>query len=243
MYRLAKKLISKLISKQTLFRYELTLRRAYATIYSGDKHECGICHKKLSRFIVLENNNILCPNCGSLARDRRLVSLLNSGFLDKGITVLDFSPSRSVYRELNKNSSINYLSTDLSGNFFAKYSFDITNLDLEDESVDLIICYHILEHIENDSKAMSELYRVLKPKGKCIIQTPFKDRDIYEDFSITSPEEREIHFGQDDHVRVYSVNGLKERLEKTGFSVSVNEYKEDNYLGLKKENILITAKN
>jgi ubiquinone/menaquinone biosynthesis C-methylase UbiE len=136
------------------------------------------------------------------------------------------------------------LSTDFENEFRADYSFDITNIALESNSVDLIICYHILEHIENDKKAMQELFRILKNGGKALIQTPFKTGEIYEDHSIITPEDREQHFGQEDHVRFYSVAGLKNRLENEGFQVEIRKYeKEETYLGLEpNETILICEK-
>ena len=106
--------------------------------------------------------------------------------------------------------------------------------------------FHILEHIVDDKTAMSELFRVLKPDGVLYIQTPFKDGDTYEDFSITSPNDREAHFCQKDHVRIYSANGLKERLEITGFKVDIstfNALESDFYNGFKSpETVLIATK-
>ncbi|MBK6500196.1 MAG: methyltransferase domain-containing protein [Saprospiraceae bacterium] len=80
---------------------------------------------------------------------------------------------------------------------------------MENDKFDLIICYHILEHIIEDMLAMKELFRVLKPKGKIIIQTPFLGETIYEDYSINTPELRLKHFGQKDHVRIYAAQGLE----------------------------------
>ncbi|MXN92402.1 methyltransferase domain-containing protein [Flavobacterium sp. Sd200] len=232
MYVSAKKILSRIVSPKQLMKHEVFLRNIYSLLYSGSKHQCSVCNKKLSRFLQLPNNDLLCARCGSLSRDRRLWTLLNSGFLYNGITVLDFSPSRALARKMKSIGNINYISTDLSGNFIADFQYDITSLDIKDNTVDLIICYHILEHIPDDAKAMAELYRVLKPNGKAIIQTPFKDGDIYEDFSITSPAEREIHFGQDDHVRIYSVQGLKGRLEQAGFVADARIFEGDEYHGL-----------
>jgi SAM-dependent methyltransferase len=102
-----------------------------------------------------------------------------------------------------------------------------------------------LEHIDNDVRAMTELYRVLKNDGTCIVQTPFKEGDIYEDPLIQSSEERLKHFGQTDHVRIYSVNGLKNRLSLSGFKVGVREFIEpaNNKFGFKeKEYILVAQK-
>ena len=88
-----------------------------------------------------------------------------------------------------------------------------------------IICYHVLEHIEDDSKAMAELFRVLKPGGWAILQTPIDDEreETFEDFSITSPKERKKIFGQEDHVRIYGKDYFK-RLRKVGFDVTENTF-------------------
>lgn len=241
MYKTAKKVLSKIISRKKLMRFEVVLRKGYGILYSGTACQCTICNKKLRYFIPVLSNNLLCPACGSLARDRRLWLLLNEGILKNGICVLDFSPSRSLFRKLKNVRDINYSSTDLSGNFIADHAYDITALDIPDNSLDLIICYHILEHITEDAKAMAELLRVLKPGGQAVIQTPFKEGAIYEDFSITAPSEREKHFGQDDHVRIYSVAGLKERLEKAGFEVAVHTFDGNKYNGLISGETVIVA--
>jgi len=92
---------------------------------------------------------------------------------------------------------------------------------------------------------MNELYRVLKPGGSCIIQTPFKDGEIYEDATIKTAEDRLKYFGQKDHLRIYSVDGLKDRLTNSGFEVKVNKFREDkeNFNGLcKTEQVLIARK-
>ena len=119
-------------------------------------------------------------------------------------------------------------------------------MNQEDEKFDTIICYHILEHVADDLKAISELYRVLKPQGTILIQTPFKEGEIYEDYSIVSQKDREQHFGQKDHVRVYSAEGLKKRLKNAGFNVFIktfNKGKEDFYHGFKSpETVLIATK-
>lgn len=90
---------------------------------------------------------------------------------------------------------------------------------------------------------MKELFRVLKTDGTCLIQTPFKDGETYEDFSIKTKEDRLKHFGQDDHVRIYSISGLKERLEKSGFLVDVQTFPKDDFFGLSEnEHILVCSK-
>ncbi len=241
MYSFLKKHIKSVLPKLFLFKNELLLRYFYGVLYLGKTHQCNICKHKLRAFIITDNKSI-CPFCGSLARTRRLIQQLEYHNCLHG-KVLHFSPSRNIYRKLKKNNKIQYFSSDYENEFLADYNFDITQIKQPNETFDLIICYHILEHITNDMEAINELYRVLNPNGKIYLQTPFKDGDIYEDYSIISPEKRKKHFGQEDHVRIYSVNGLKCRLEKVGFKVVINSFNksnEDYYFGFKSPETILT---
>jgi SAM-dependent methyltransferase len=166
--------------------------------------------------------------------------LLQEEKLLKG-SVLDFSPSRCLARKMRSQKGIRYLSSDFVGEFEAEKSHDITAIAEPDASFDLVVCYHVLEHVPADRQAMAELCRVLKPGGKAIVQTPFKDGDIYEDASITSPEDRLRHFGQADHVRVYAADGLAGRLRNAGFSVEIRRFQEDAYHGMKENEIVLIA--
>ena len=242
MYNLLKRIIKMLLPQSLLFRFEEKLRWPLGLYYRGDKHQCLICSVRLSTFIKLDNGESVCPRCGSLPRTRRLWQLLFNDWKIRG-KVLHFSPSRSMYRRLSKSNIIDYLSTDFENEFLADRKYDITQIGEPEHTFDFIICYHVLEHIEEDTLAMKELYRVLKPGGKAIIQTPFKKGDIYENAAVQSPEERKIHFGQEDHVRIYSVDGLESRLENVGFQVEVLTFTGDDFLGLKEgERVLIARK-
>ncbi len=246
MYTRIKYILKKVLPKKILFNLEPKLRAIYYQFYRGEKFHCNICNKGLSKFIQLSANNLMCPNCGSVSRDRRLCQILSSEFIKENIEILDFSPSRCIYRKLKKYPLIKYTSTDLSGNFISDVKFDITDIKTQSDTYDLIICYHILEHIENDYQAMSELFRVLKNKGICLIQTPFTEGNIYEDSSIITEKDRLKYHGQADHVRIYSVNGLRERLLKSGFQVEVRKFeetKENEYGFANDETILICTKN
>lgn len=244
MYQKIKYIIKKIVPKKIFFEHEETLRSCYSLFYSGKKHQCNICGKYLRIFVLLSNADSLCPNCGSLKRNRRLWSLLETEFLVPNSVVLDFSPSRCLYRKMKKMKNINYQSTDLSRDFIADYRFDITNLEISDNTFDLIICYHILEHIDNDILAIKELFRVMKPGAKALIQTPFKDGEIYEDNNIITKEDRIKHFGQEDHVRIYSVSGLNKRLQDCGFFVEIRDFflSENKYYFDKKETIIVITK-
>ena len=244
MYSFIKKSIKSIIPKQFLIKNELLFRYFYGIFYLGNKHQCNICEKKLRAFVKLKNEDLLCPFCGSLSRNRRLWKLVNKDHALKG-KLLHFSPSRNLYRRLKKDKNINYYSTDFEDEFLADYKFNITRITQSDATFDTIICYHILEHIMDDRKAIAELYRVLKPNGNIYIQTPFKEGDTYEDDSIILPEERLNSFGQDDHVRIYSRDGLKNRLKKNGFKVKEKTFqlKEENYyFGFKSPETVLIAK-
>jgi predicted SAM-dependent methyltransferase len=226
-------------------RFEFTIRRVLAIFYRGNKVYCNVCNHHLSKFIFHKTGDLICPACGSLGRHRRLWLVLEDTLLPfKQASILHFSPSKIIQKKL-KSSHPNYVTTDYDGKLKADKSYDITNIDASDLTYDFIICYHVLEHIVEDTKAMSELFRTLKNDGLLIVQTPFKDGEIYEDDTIVTPEERLKHFGQDDHVRIYSVQGLRSRLVNQRFSVEeLNfEEKEGNQMGLKlRETILICRK-
>ena len=193
-------------------------------------------------FMEIPDGDLLCPFCGSRSRTRRLYSILIENNLING-KILHFSPSRSIYRLLKKNPNTTYFSTDYEDEFIAEYKYDITQIPLENNFFDLIICYHILEHIEDDKKAIEELQRVLKPNGICVIQTPFKEGDIYEDFSKKTPTARLEAFGQEDHVRIYSVEGLHKRLKENGFqNVEIKTFSANERYGFMEETVLFAKK-
>lgn len=243
MYTFIKKTISFFLPKKLLFSFEPFLRNGYSLFYKGTNHHCVLCDFKANKWINNDKNDKLCPKCGSLSRDRRLWSILKESYLKENSNVLDFSPSRSLFRKWKKEKKIHHIATDLSGNFMADKQFDITQIAVNANTFDIIICYHVLEHVVEDQKAIKELYRVLKPNGTVLIQTPFKEGAIYEDYTITSEKERLKHFGQEDHVRVYSVLGLIERIKKAGFKTEVLNFTTNNYYGFSdKETILIAKK-
>lgn len=190
--------------------------------YSFDKSkECQLCgwsgHEFRKKYYPEKPApDQICPQCGSCPR-HRLAYYLLCGKLGSGQKTLHIAPERIIAQWL-KSISQDYLSIDLSNPAMKK--MDLTQLDLNDSSYSLIWCSHVLEHIIEDSKAMSEIYRVLKNEGKAIIQVPIYGDKTYEDFSITSPEERLKHFKQKDHVRLYGLD-IVERLEKVGFHVDV----------------------
>lgn len=245
MYHLAKKIAKTILPKSFLFKNEMLLRKLFSFKNRGDNYRCNVCNAGLKKFIQLDSGDHLCPVCGSRARSRRLYHLLIKNQWLRG-TTLHFSPPRILYKKIKKLPEITYYPSDFENEFTADYRYDITAIDCKNNTFDTIICYHVLEHISEDLKAMSELYRVLKPGGMCLIQTPFKEGVIYEDNTINTEEGRLKAFGQKDHVRIYSIESLQERLELSGFQVTVLQFTanqdEDHQHGWHTETILQAIK-
>lgn len=243
MYNFLKSVAKNIIPQKLLINNEERFRKLLIPFYRGKNHQCNVCGTRLKHFAQLQNGDLICPVCGSISRARRLYQLLNEEFMKPGMVVLDFSPFRILYKKWKKKHDIQYFATDFGNDFIADYRYDITKIDRKDENFDLIICYHILEHIIDDKLAMRELYRVLKTGGKALVQTPFKEGEIYEDYSITTEEGRLEHFGQEDHVRIYSVNGLEKRLKEAGFQVEVRTFAGDRFYGFSaNEKVLVCTK-
>ena len=165
-----------------------------------------------------------CPVCGASDRDRLYALYFQKELSEvhNGFKFLDIAPSSSLQSFIKtKYAHINYRSADLMMGGVDDV-VDITSMNIyEDNTFDFFICSHVLEHIQNDVKAMSELYRVLNPGGKGIAMVPIilSLEEDYENPEITTAEGRWKHFGQDDHVRIYSKSGFVNKLTSTGFLV------------------------
>lgn len=243
MYVQLKNWAKRIVPNQWLRKHEGFLRGLIALQYKGKTYQCNVCGYALRAFIELEDKGKLCPNCGSLARTRYLWQFLLDAIGLKDKVVLHFSPPKKISQRLKRSGVKEYVTTDFENEFTADKQLNIEEIDERDAVYDLIICFHVLEHIENDRKAMAELYRILKPGGRCLVQTPFKEGAIYEDADISTPEARLKHFGQEDHVRVYSVNGLEQRLQSVGFKVTrhTNTAAATNFHGFPKQLTLLIA--
>lgn len=225
-------------------------RSLWLSLPSGrDRVECPFCQRNFRKLLPYGLDapvfmvkhivgggyrlNAQCPRCYSLDRERFLYLFLRdkSDLFNKnkasGWRVLHLAPERNLQKVLKAYSHLNYISADLTSPR-AMVKMDITEMGFLDNTFDVIICSHVLEHIPDDIKAMYELFRILKPRGWAIVLTPISLslEKTYEDASITGPKERENAFGQYDHVRIYA-RDFKDRLGKAGFHVEVFHYDED----------------
>jgi SAM-dependent methyltransferase len=159
-----------------------------------------------------------CPRCGSAMRDRLFKLWLdrNRGRLKEAI-LLHFAPERSL-ASLIKPLVKSYVSADIAPGRADK-EIDIENMAFDDRSFDVVLCSHVLEHVD-DVKALAEIYRVLRPGGLALIMLPLIEgwATTYENPAVTGARDRALHFGQGDHVRFYG-SDVRERISGAGFDL------------------------
>lgn len=191
----------------------------------GNKYTDPIDGKRFRTFLPYgyENprENVLSPSTLSLERHRLLWLFLQreTDFFKSKLKVLHFAPEQAFYKRFRNLSHLDYTTTDLNSPL-ADVEADICNLPFDDNTFDVILCNHVLEHIPDDHKAMQELFRVLTPGGWGVFQIPQDlDREwTFEDDSITDRKERAKIFGQYDHVRIYGRDYF-DKLRNVGFEV------------------------
>ena len=195
--------------------------------YRGRGRECPICGARYRTFLpygyVKGRNNALCPSCLSLERHRMIWLWMErqTSLFKNHPRLLHIAPEPPLMKHFRKSygSSKDYITADLESPL-ADQHFDVQNIPLPSDSIDVIICNHLLEHVENDRLAMQELHRVMKPGGWGIFLVP-EDREretTFEDDSIVDAKERTRLFGQYDHRRVYG-RDYDQRLAEAGFVV------------------------
>ena len=226
------KLILNIIPRPLLIRLSYIARPIIALGLKGSRFTDPIDGQSFRSFLPYgygaQRNNVLSPSTLSLERHRLLWLYLQNSttfFTDNSNkSVLHFAPEQCFYKRFRKQQNIIYTTTDLLSPL-ADVKADICNLPFEDNSYDIILCNHVLEHIPDDTKAMQELYRVLKPNGMAVLQIPQdmnRDR-TFEDDLITDKKERAKIFGQYDHVRVYGLDYF-DKLRSIGFTVKEVDY-------------------
>ncbi len=202
----------------------------YAMVLKGSRYTDPIDGKSFKKFLSYgygtTRPNVLSPSTLSLERHRLLWLYLKNetNFFRDALKVLHFAPEQAFYKRFRNLKNIDYTTTDLNSPL-ADVKADICDLPFEDNSYDVILCNHVLEHIRDDTKAMSELLRILKPGGWGIFQIPqdLSRATTFEDDTITDKEERAKVFGQYDHVRVYGRDYF-DRLRSIGFEVEGVDY-------------------
>lgn len=224
------KLILNTIPRPLLIRLSYVARPVLAFILEGTRFTDPIDGRSFQMFLPYgygtQRNNALSPSTLSLERHRLLWLYLKNetDFFSAPKKVLHFAPEQAFYKLFRSQKNLDYTTTDLVSPL-ADVKADICQLPFEDNSYDLILCNHVLEHIPDDTKAMQEMYRVLKPGGMGIFQIPYdiSRTTTYADDTITDPQVRARIFGQYDHVRIYGRDYFA-KLRSIGFRVVEEDY-------------------
>ena len=166
-------------------------------------------------------SRLWCPHCSSTDRERHLRL-----FFDRlsiwpefdGAAVLHMSPEPNLGSNILSRKPRRYIMGDL-----APAKPEITRIDLEAipaaaGSFDVLICNHMLEHVERPHVALAEAARVLRQGGRLVCQTPFASRltRTFEEPQLQSPSDRLFFYGQDDHLRLYG-SDIEQMICDAGF--------------------------
>ena len=233
------KLILNLIPRPLLQRVAEWIVPVVGLLYLGKGKQCPLCGCQRRKFLpygyVTSRENALCPNCLSLERHRLLwLWLVRESDIGRGAMalprLLHIAPEVALMRKFRKmyaSTPDRYVTADLESPL-ADMHFDVQQIPLEAESFDAIICNHIMEHVEDDHKALRELYRIMRRGGWGVILSPVElEREkTFEDDTITDRAERTRIFGQYDHRRIYG-RDYAERLREAGFEVYDIDYKNE----------------
>ncbi|NNL83692.1 MAG: class I SAM-dependent methyltransferase, partial [Winogradskyella sp.] len=213
-----------------LIRLSYIIRPILRLFLKGNRYTDPIDGNHFRKFLPYgygkQRPNVLSPSTLSLERHRLLWLYLKNetDLFTKPQRLLHFAPEQAFYKRFKDMDHLDYTTTDLNSPL-ADVKADICNLPFDANSFDVILCNHVLEHIPDDKKALSELFRVLKPGGYGIFQVPQElDRAVtFEDNTITDKKDRAKIFGQYDHLRVYGKDYF-DRLRAIGFVVNEVDY-------------------
>ena len=207
--------------------------RISALFYKGNNVECPVCSSRFRKFLPYGHNiireNALCPKCLSLERHRLMWLFLRdkTDFFTATLKVLHIAPEQCFYSRFKRLDNLNYITADMESPI-AEVRLDVQKMPFKANEFDVVICNHVLEHVEDDKKAMSEILRVLKKGGFALIHVPvdYSMKKTYENAEITGPKEREKHFRQKDHHRLYGLD-FPVRLKEAGFVITDNNFSDE----------------
>jgi hypothetical protein len=208
----------------------------FRLFYNSKRVDCNLCGWEGNTFLTFNDYNVkymrknsICPACGSMERHRALWKYLNeeTQFLKQKIRILHIGPGKSLQRRLISNGAVKYISAGLSSANTALRS-DITKLAFFDEQFDLVICFHVLEHVQDDFSALCQLHRILKKDGKGYIQVPM-DSSVAQTIEYTYADPKDSH-----HLRRYGKDFIL-KLAKSGFQVKIINYDRVQFFEIKKQ--------
>lgn len=195
--------------------------------HRGTAVHCPCCGGSFDRFIPHRGRPYAkCPGCGALERHRLLIDFLrrHTDLLLGQHSVLHVAPEWALQQQLRRLGNLSYRSADLDS-ALAMDRVDLLELPYAEESFDIVICNHVLEHVADDRRALREIRRVLRADGYAIVMSPIDAAltSTLEDPRVRSPSDRHRVFGQSDHLRRYG-RDFATRVAGEGFDVDTIRY-------------------
>jgi len=214
----------------------------------GNRRQCCVCGKTFFKFSAFRGgwkavsaylhnmkwtgsdfDNFWCPYCRCHDRERHLILFFERlGFWDKltGAAILHVAPEKRLAARIEACRPARYVKGDLVPSREGVEKLDVTRIHYPDATFDWVFCNHVLEHVPNDAQALGELFRVLKPGGIAVLQTPFASglgTSLEDPAEINTDEKRIEYYGQEDHVRLYG-RDLFDRIRAAGFSLDLKKH-------------------
>jgi SAM-dependent methyltransferase len=208
------------------------------------KYRCNVCDNRVWKFLPFGSGSksapalmcaidltgsdldkFECPWCGATDRERHLWMYMRAaGLVDTiaGKEILHFAPETRIARLVAVQKPARHIKADLYPGKPDIERVDMLEIPYPDESFDLVIANHVLEHVSDDFRALQELRRVLRVGGLAILQTPFSSRlcETWSDDGIDDNETRLQAYGQEDHVRLFGKD-IFDRFAKSGLTSRV----------------------
>lgn len=217
--------------------------------FPGKTKQCELCGRRLRAFVPYRINdrnrsplmrelqvvgsdvqNYECPWCSCTDRERHLWMYMNAtGLVEdlEGKSMLHFAPEQRLSLMFGAVGLQRYVKADLVPHSPDVIPLDMQNTGFEDEAFDYVMANHVLEHVDDLERSLSEVFRILAPGGRAILQTPYSEvlERTWSDPGIRSPEARFIAFGQEDHVRVFG-RDIVEKVTSMGFEPDIRLHRD-----------------
>jgi SAM-dependent methyltransferase len=220
--------LARFLRREARYRAGRLRRLPLRVRHRGAGVTCPVCLGAFASFVPAGPQRpwARCPRCGLLERHRGLFLYLEwrTDLFSAPRSLLHVAPEPELQRRLRARTDLRYVSLDL-GSPYADVRGDLEALPFADHSFDAVLCSHVLEHVGDDRRALSEIRRVLRPGGLALLLVPVDDarEHTYEDATIVAPEARRIAFGQEDHLRQYG-RDFAERVRAAGFAVEPDRW-------------------
>lgn len=220
-----------IVPERKRIRLRIWLRQLMHVFYLGNRFKCNCCNKTFRKFLPKgrqKRKNAVCPYCGSLERTRLLDLYLSNEYeihKQKKTKLLHFAPEDCLSKKLS-TLEIEYTDGDINP-AVARNRIDIMDIHYEDNYFDLIICAHVLAHVTDEKKAISELFRVLSPKGQALILTLIP-RDLEQTIELNDKQlidEKLFWYMDIDLLRLHGAD-FGNKLERQGFVVQKIDYRK-----------------